>query len=590
MALHSDTPIVAPPTLFARPKPTQYARQPPAPPPQKFGSAAAAAALRRKSIDPLTARLHQLTHGHTDHPDPDNALSPPSSRSGSPPGSSDEEEEKESIWKRMLGTDAGKMGLQSDKTKNLFGRFRRHRKETSDETEEAYAASMLVDDSEIGDAAEKRSFVSTTSSGVSNEFLADKERVAGVAGHPVAIKVKAYHKLDRDFDRLTRLQVLGVSVGASTRSTPVTPQPPSVNLNMETQSISGNSFATSPSVNVAEPELAEVVGPIWCLKFSKDGKYLAAGGQDGVLRVWILSAADEERSRSTPSPESPETGRRFSDVSRTAHIHAHGHHPPMLRALGKRDSIESFKTADSFRTTISFDQPSTATTPSTSHTHTPTPSDTNLPFRPKPHRTYRGHTSPILDLSWSRNNFLATASMDKLVRLWHISRPECLCCFRHPDVVTSVQFHPYDDRYILTGSLDSKVRIWSVSEKRVAHWNEAPNGSYVTAVSFTSDGGMAIAGTFGGDCIFYEFDGLKYNTQIQVRSSKGRNAKARKITGIECLSTGSGVGEGTEERVIITSNDSRVRVYNLRDKSLYRKFKGVENRSSQIRATGSEDG
>lgn len=47
-----------------------------------------------------------------------------------------------------------------------------------------------------------------------------------------------------------------------------------------------------------------------------------------------------------------------------------------------------------------------------------------------------------------------------------------------------------------------------------------------------------------------------------------------------------------QERVLITSNDSRVRVYDLRDKS-YTKYKasgGYLNRTSQIRATLSQDG
>ena len=46
-------------------------------------------------------------------------------------------------------------------------------------------------------------------------------------------------------------------------------------------------------------------------------------------------------------------------------------------------------------------------------------------------REYEGHTSAILDLSWSKNNFLLSSSMDKTVRLYHISRPECLCAFKH---------------------------------------------------------------------------------------------------------------------------------------------------------------
>lgn len=41
-----------------------------------------------------------------------------------------------------------------------------------------------------------------------------------------------------------------------------------------------------------------------------------------------------------------------------------------------------------------------------------------------------------------QNFFLLSSSMDKTVRLWHISRRECLCCFQHIDFVTAIAFHP----------------------------------------------------------------------------------------------------------------------------------------------------
>mgnify|MGYP002477707072 CR=1 FL=1 len=52
--------------------------------------------------------------------------------------------------------------------------------------------------------------------------------------------------------------------------------------------------------------------------------------------------------------------------------------------------------------------------------------------------------------------------MDKTVRLWHVSRNECLCAFQHLDFVTSIAFHPKDDRFFLSGSLDCKLRLWNV--------------------------------------------------------------------------------------------------------------------------------
>ncbi|KAI9092423.1 WD40-repeat-containing domain protein, partial [Phlyctochytrium arcticum] len=277
-------------------------------------------------------------------------------------------------------------------------------------------------------------------------------------------------------------------------------------------------------------EDVEVKGPIWSLRFSEDGKYLAAGGQDSLVRVWRSSAAAE-----------PQAHR--------------GHFKDNSQGSDRSDFDEEGKFYEQI-------------------------------FEPRPFRIYKGHTAPILDVTWSKNGFLATASMDKTVRVWHVDRDECLCSLAHRGCVTSLRFHPIDDRYLLTGSLDTRIRVWSLEEKRVCAWNETPNGSYITAVSFSRDGALCIAGTFDGDCIFYEFDGMKYNTQIEVKSSRERHGKRRKITGIEPMPEAG----GAEDRLLVTANDSRVRLYNVRDKSLQRKFKGLECRASQIKATFSDNG
>ncbi|KJH46078.1 WD domain, G-beta repeat protein [Dictyocaulus viviparus] len=86
----------------------------------------------------------------------------------------------------------------------------------------------------------------------------------------------------------------------------------------------------------------------------------------------------------------------------------------------------------------------------------------------------QGHTADILDLSWSKNYFILSSGMDRTVKLWHLSRNECLCCFQHVDFVTSVAFLPKDDRYFLSGSLDGKLRMWHIPDKKVAVWNEVP--------------------------------------------------------------------------------------------------------------------
>lgn len=91
-------------------------------------------------------------------------------------------------------------------------------------------------------------------------------------------------------------------------------------------------------------------------------------------------------------------------------------------------------------------------------------------FMEKPFCTYTGHTSDLLDVSWSKNYFVLSSSMDKTVRLWHITRNECLCCFQHIDFVTAIVFHPRDDRYFLSGSLDGKLRLWNIPDKKVSKY------------------------------------------------------------------------------------------------------------------------
>lgn len=85
----------------------------------------------------------------------------------------------------------------------------------------------------------------------------------------------------------------------------------------------------------------------------------------------------------------------------------------------------------------------------------------------------------------SKNYFVLSSSMDKTVRLWHISRKECLCCFQHIEFVTAIAFHPRDDRYFLSGSLDGKLRLWNIPDKKVAVWSEIDGQSkLITAANF----------------------------------------------------------------------------------------------------------
>ena len=119
---------------------------------------------------------------------------------------------------------------------------------------------------------------------------------------------------------------------------------------------------------------------------------------------------------------------------------------------------------------------------------------------------YRGHTSDLLDVSWSKNYFILTSSMDKTVRLWHISRRECLCCFQHIDFVTAICFHPRNDQFFLSGSLDGKLRLWNIPDKKVALWNEVDGASkLITTANFIQVSSIKI--------IVFEFSRQKHTVR-----------------------------------------------------------------------------
>nr|XP_030703538.1 WD repeat-containing protein 44 isoform X3 [Globicephala melas] len=252
-------------------------------------------------------------------------------------------------------------------------------------------------------------------------------------------------------------------------------------------------------IKVVQDLSGEHMGAVWTMKFSHCGRLLASAGQDNVVRIWALKNAFDyfnnmrmkynTEGRVSPSPS--------------------------------QESLNSSKSDTDTGVCSGADED---------------PDDKNAPFRQRPFCKYKGHTADLLDLSWSKNYFLLSSSMDKTVRLWHISRRECLCCFQHIDFVTAIAFHPRDDRYFLSGSLDGKLRLWNIPDKKVALWNEVDGQTkLITAANFCQNGKYAVIGTYDGRCIFYDTEHLKYHTQIHVRSTRGRNKVGRKITGIEPL-------------------------------------------------------
>ncbi|KAF5949201.1 hypothetical protein HYC85_015158 [Camellia sinensis] len=197
---------------------------------------------------------------------------------------------------------------------------------------------------------------------------------------------------------------------------------------------------------------------------------------------------------------------------------------------------------------------------------------------------------------------LLSSSMDKTVRLWHLSGKSCLKISVHImsqkkhillialvdllanylivvwiclDTVTCIQFNPVDDRYFISGSLDAKVYIWSIPDRQVVDWNDLHE--MVIVACYTPDGQGALVGSYKGSCRLYNTseNKLQQKTQINLQNKK-KKSHQKNITGFQeidlsILCTSADMfAPGSSSEVHITSADSQIRVID-----------GVDRRSSE---------
>lgn len=301
---------------------------------------------------------------------------------------------------------------------------------------------------------------------------------------------------------------------------------------------------TSSSRKKANHVVGDNMGKeIFIMEFSRDGKYLAVAGRGSVIKIFKVIS---------------------SPLGRLEYDNYHESHD-RTKKKHKADEV---------------------------YPHSPV-------FHQTPVRVFRGHKSSVLSLDWSKNNFLVSGSMDKTVKLWHVDRPDYLSSFRHEDFVTTVKFHPNDDRFFFSGSLDNQARIWSILENSVAFGKHLGDDMLITSSSFTPDGFYCLVGGFNGTLLLLETKGLHIVNRFEIKPRHLvplSNTSGNKITNIKVFANGTEYEQpiadddyATKWTYLITTNDSKIRLVNIKKKKLMTRFKGSTNTSS-IEASMSEDG
>ncbi|XP_015071000.1 uncharacterized protein LOC107015292 [Solanum pennellii] len=292
-------------------------------------------------------------------------------------------------------------------------------------------------------------------------------------------------------------------------------------------------------------------GSILTMKFSFDGQYLASAGEDKIVRVWQV--VEDERSNEFDIPELDPSCMYFT-VNHLSQL------APLV--TDKEKSSSKLKGLKKTRDSACVVFPPKV-------------------FRilEKPLHVFQGHTGEILDLSWSKNNWLLSSSTDKTVRLWQVGNDLCLRVFPHSNYVTCIQFNPVNDEYFISGSIDGKVRIWAINSCQVLDWTDIRD--IVTAVSYQPDGKGGIIGSMAGSCRFFSLEGHEIQLEEQMCLANKKKSICKRITGFQFFPQ-------DPSKVMVTCADSHVRI--LDGVNVIGKYKGPRTAGNHLSASFTSDG
>ena len=290
--------------------------------------------------------------------------------------------------------------------------------------------------------------------------------------------------------------------------------------------------------------------PIWALKISKNGKYLAAGNKLGKIRIYEIMGYDYNKYQ-----------KEYNKKTIVNFLH-----------FVEEKAIKELSEHKSDITDLSW--------------------------------------SPYIEdllLSASVDHFVILWDISQEDNC-------CIEKYEHNDLVTCVQFSPTNENIFVTGCFDKYVRLYNISNyinekkginiendvnqiKRENTKNSKKNikesvSSYsakkikdffnltdkITAISFFPTGDQLAIGTINGKINIYDLlnQNIRYNHSFNCRNRVGKNCLGKKITSITFIN---------KINALITTCDSCIRLIEMTDGKNIAKYRGYENENSMIRAT-----
>lgn len=308
---------------------------------------------------------------------------------------------------------------------------------------------------------------------------------------------------------------------------------------------------------------------IWNVSFSPNGMYMAAGGVEGIVKLWRMSDSELPKWEEFGLLQHSEEVRGIAFSLDSKYL-ATASYDNIVRIwnIQTRESKNFVGHCGKVRA-VAF-SPNGQWLASGGDDNTLIVWNINTQQSIK---RFTDHTAKVWGVSFSPDGkFLATASSDKTARIWNLEnikqdiKPRVLM---HNDKVTGISFSP-DGELLATSSSDSTVRIWSVNKNNI-YTVLADHTSSIWAITFSPDGRLLATTSNDGDTRVWE---RKRNSDAYEKSKdhssdvlhEGSIDSFTPLFNFVSQGRGVGVAFGYDKfkRILATaSDDGIVRLWNL---------------------------
>jgi predicted NACHT family NTPase len=333
--------------------------------------------------------------------------------------------------------------------------------------------------------------------------------------------------------------------------------------------------------NLSESNFIKAFGTVFAVAFSPDGKLLATGGTDGVVRCWdvasgreiltgkghnswVSSVAFSPDGKTLASSSSDRTVKLWNCHSGECFQTLQGH-SDMVRSVAFSPDGKTLASGSDDRTVKLWDCRSGECL-----------------------QTWQGHSDMVRSVAFSPDGkTLASGSNDLTVKLWDCHSGECLQTWQgHSNWVRSVAFSP-DGKTLASSSDERTVKLWDChSGECLQTWQGDSN--WVLSVTFSPDGNTLASGGSdstvklwdcrSGDCLqtwqghsnWVRSVAFSPDGQSLASSSNDRTVKLWDYRNGECLQTWQGhsdlvrsVAFSPDGKTLASSSDERtVKLWN----------------------------